>query len=82
MIAYFDPGFRFPSSLKVSLGADRRLAWGTVGTVDILYTRAMTQYAVRDVNLGPPTGAAAGEGGRTLYGSIDPATGGFGALAP
>ena len=75
VIAYFDPGFRFPSSLKVSLGADRRLAWGTVGTVDILYTRAMSQYAVRDVNLGPPTGAAAGEGGRTLYGSIDPATG-------
>jgi hypothetical protein len=76
VIAYFDPRFRFPRSLKVSLGADQRLPWGVVGTADILYTRGVSQYAVQDVNLTPPTGAAAGEGGRTLYGSIDPATGG------
>jgi hypothetical protein len=75
VIAYFDPGFRFPRSLKVSLGVDQRLPWGMVGTLDILYARGVSQFAERDVNLMPPLGTAAGEGGRALYGSIDPATG-------
>ena len=75
VIAYFDPGFRFPRSLKISLGADQRLPWGMVGTVDILYARGVSQFAERDVNLMPPLGTSAGEGGRALYGSIDPATG-------
>jgi hypothetical protein len=75
VIAYFDPRFRFPRSLKLALGADQRLPWGIVGTVDILYAKGVGQFAERDVNLGPPVGAAAGEGGRALYGSIDPATG-------
>ena len=75
VIAYFNPGFRFPRSLKVALGVDQRLPWGTVGTVDILYARGVSQFAERDVNLTAPLGTAVGEGGRTLYGSIDPATG-------
>jgi hypothetical protein len=74
VIAYFDPSFRFPQSLKVALGADQRLLWGVVGTLDVLYTRGVSQYGVRDANLGPPVGAAAGEGNRALYGSIDPGT--------
>ena len=74
-IAYFDRGFRFPRSLKVALGIDRRLPWNVVGTVDLLYTRGVDQFAERDINLLPPVGVAAGEGGRALYGTIDPATG-------
>jgi hypothetical protein len=74
-IAYFDPGFRFPRSLKVALGLDHRLPWDLVGTVDLLYTRGVDQLAERDANLGPPVGRAAGEGGRVLYGSIDAGTG-------
>ena len=38
-LAYFDPDFRFPRTLKVALGVDRPPAWGIVGTVDLLYTR-------------------------------------------
>ena len=75
VIAYFDPGFRFPRSLKLTLGVDQRLPWGMVGTLDILYARGVSQFAERDVNLMAPLGTAAGEGGRALYGSIDPATG-------
>jgi hypothetical protein len=74
-LAFFDPGFRFPQSLKLSLGIDRRLPGGIVGTVDLLYTRLVHSVTLRDVNLAGPVGTSAGEGGRTLYGTIDEATG-------
>jgi Carboxypeptidase regulatory-like domain len=74
-IAYFDPSFRFPQNLKVDLGMDHRLPWGLVGTVDLLYTRSVHQFEERDVNLLGPSGVSAGEGGRVLYGTIDPTSG-------
>jgi hypothetical protein len=43
--------------------------------VDLLYARGVSQFVERDANLLPPTGSAAGEGGRALYGAIGPATG-------
>ncbi|MEO7987576.1 MAG: TonB-dependent receptor, partial [Gemmatimonadales bacterium] len=73
-VNYFDPAFRFPRSLRVALGTDLRLPGGVVGTVDLLYVRGVNQFYLNDVNLAP-TGAAAAEGGRVLYGSHDPATG-------
>jgi hypothetical protein len=76
LITVFDPAFRYPRNLKIALGADTRLPWGLVGTVDLLYTRGVNQFAVRDLNLSPPSGVSAGEDGRALYGSIDP-EGGF-----
>ena len=72
---YFDPDFRFPQTLKVALGADRLLPGGIVGTVDFLYTRGVSTVQLMDVNLAGPIGTAAGEGGRAMYGTIDPATG-------
>jgi Carboxypeptidase regulatory-like domain/TonB dependent receptor len=75
IIAYLDPGFRFPRSLKIAIGGDQRLAWGMVGTVDLLFAQGMSQLAVRDANLNPSTGVAAGEGNRPQYGAIDPVTG-------
>ena len=74
-IAYFDPSFRFPQNLKIDLGMDHRFPWGVVATLDLLYTRSVHQFAERDVNLVGPSGVAAGEGGRVLYGTIDPASG-------
>jgi hypothetical protein len=71
----YDPAFRFPRDLKVSLGADVALPWGLVGTTDLLFTAGVNQFAERDLNLGPPVGIAAGEGGRPLYGSIVDSTG-------
>jgi hypothetical protein len=69
LVNFFDPGFRFPRSLKVAVGADRRLPWGMVGTVDLLYNRSLDQLDQVDVNLGPPT-PQGGEDGRLLYGTI------------
>ena len=70
-VNYFDPSFRFPRNLRLSLGSDMRLPWGMVGTVDLLYIRGVNQFDITDVNLQPPTSTAAGEGGRLLYGTID-----------
>jgi carboxypeptidase family protein len=70
-LAYFDPEFRFPRTLKVALGADRLLPGGVVGTVDFLYTRTVNAVHVADVNLVGPKGISAGEGGRVLYGTVD-----------
>jgi hypothetical protein len=74
-LAYFDPDFRFPRSLKVALGMDRALLWGVVGTVDVLYTRLVNSVEMVDVNLRGPVGTSAGEGGRVLYGTINESTG-------
>jgi hypothetical protein len=75
LITVFDPTFRYPRNLKVTVGADALLGWGIVGTVDLLYTRGVNQFAERDLNLQPPSGVSPGEGGRALYGTIDPASG-------
>ena len=72
---YFDPEFRFPRTLKLAVGADLLLPGGVVGTVDLLYTRGVNTFQVVDVNLNGPLGSAAGEGGRVMYGTIDPTTG-------
>ena len=38
-ISVFDPAFRFPRDLRIAVGADQRLPWGLVGTVDLLHVR-------------------------------------------
>src|SRR6185369_2885522 len=68
---YFDPSFRFPRNLRLSLGSDVRLPWGMVGTADLLYIRGVNQFDITDVNLKPPSGRSAGEDGRLLYGTFD-----------
>jgi hypothetical protein len=74
-INVFNPSFRFPRNLRLSLGTDVSLPGGVVGTVDLLYIRALDQLDVTDVNLMPPTTTSAGEDGRLLYGSFNPGGG-------
>ena len=69
-VQVFDPVFRFPRTLKLALGADHRLPWGLVGTVDLLYSRWVNQLDLRELNLAPPGAVAPGEAGRPLYGVI------------
>jgi len=71
-ISFFDPGFKLPQNLKLALGIDRRFPSGEVATIDFLYTRAVQQIYISEANLRGPTGAASGEGGRVLYGTISP----------
>jgi hypothetical protein len=70
-VNYFDPSFRFPRNLRLSLGGDVRLPWGMIGTADLLYIRGVNQFDMTDANLQPPSGSSAGEGGRLLYGTFD-----------
>jgi hypothetical protein len=72
---YFDPAFRHPQTLKLAVGADHLLPGGITGTLDFLYTRSVHSVQVADVNL-DRVGTASGEGGRAIYGAIDPETGG------
>jgi hypothetical protein len=74
-VAYFDPEFRFPRSLKVALGVDHLLPGDIVGRLDFLYTRGVNTVHAVDVNLVGPVEIAAGEGRRPIYGTIDPTTG-------
>jgi carboxypeptidase family protein len=74
-VVYFDPTFKFPQNLKLSLGLDHQLPFGIVGTFDFLYTKSVNQFYLSDVNLRGVQGTVAGEGGRILYGTINTATG-------
>lgn len=71
LFAFFAPGVRSPQNLNVALGVDHLFPAGLAGTIDFLYTRAARQLYVTDANLLPSTGAAPGEGGRLLYGTLD-----------
>jgi outer membrane receptor protein involved in Fe transport len=69
-VTYYEQNFRFPQTMRLSLGLDHKLPWGVVGTFDFLYTRYLNNYYINDVNLRGPTALAAGEGYRTMYGTI------------
>jgi hypothetical protein len=75
IVVYFNPAFKFPRNLKIALGADQRLPWGLVGTLDLLYTRGVNQFEVFDSNLLPPSGSSSGEANRPLYGTLEPSNG-------
>ena len=74
-IVFYDETFKFPQALKVALGADRTLPWHLFATIDFVYTKAINQYYLQDVNLAGVQAAATGEGGRPLYGTINATTG-------
>lgn len=68
-IVYFDKDFHLPQNLRASIGLDRRLPWGLLGSFDALYSRALNQFLLEDVNL-VQGGTSVGEAGRTLYGAL------------
>jgi hypothetical protein len=72
-LSFFDPDLTLPQNLKVALGVDHRLPGGVVGTVDLLYTRAVHQVYLTDANLQGVVAVARGEGNRPLYGTINAA---------
>ena len=71
-IDYFDPNTKYPQNFRAAFGVDRRLPFGILGSVDVLYTRDVNGWYTTDANLqnlGPN-----GEG-RTLYGNPNLITG-------
>jgi hypothetical protein len=74
-IVFYDQNFKFPQALKIALGLDHQLPWNIFATFDFIYTKAINQFYLQDVNLQGVQGTAAGEAGRTMYGTINAATG-------
>ncbi len=66
-INYFDKDLKFPQNFRVSLGLDRRLPYGLVGTFDFLYSKNVNQFYLQDANLSQ-TGTDAQ--GRAIYGTL------------
>jgi len=71
-ITYVDRSFRFPQALKLSAGVDALLPGQVRATVDLLLMRTVHQLDLVDVNLAPTGRRLAGEGGRAMYGTLDP----------
>jgi len=70
-IDYFDPNTKYPQLFRVALGADRRLPWGIIGSVDLMYSTDVNGWYTTDANL--VNQGTNGEG-RTLYGEFDRST--------
>jgi hypothetical protein len=68
-INYFSDDVKYPQNLKVSLGVDKRLPGGIVGTFDFLYTKNLNQFYAQDANLRQDLGQN-GEG-RYMYGTVN-----------
>lgn len=73
-VTYFDEHFKPPQVVKLALGADHRLPWGIVTSIDGLYQIGVNQLYISDLNLRGPIGGLAGEGGRIMYGTIGPSS--------
>ncbi len=72
-IATIDPNFRFPQYQKITMGYDHRFASGLVGSLEGLYTKAMSNPFYTNLALAGPQGRD--RNGRVLYGTLT-ATGG------
>ena len=79
-INFFDQDFKFPQTLRLNIGVDRRLPWDVVASGDFTYSNAFKSLYINDVNLvgaWSETGSRtplAGEGGRLMYGDSSSAT--------
>ena len=65
-IDYFDPNTKYPQNWRIALGADQRLPWDIIGTVDLQYTKDVNGWYTTDENL--VYQGQSGEG-RALYGT-------------
>jgi hypothetical protein len=68
-IATIDPNFRFPQYQKITLGYDHRFANGLVGTLEGLYTKALSNPFYTNLALVGPQGRD--RNGRVLYGTLN-----------
>ena len=76
-----DPDFKYPQVLGVSGGADRRLPFGFIGTIEGMYKKFINAPRIRDLNLLHPALDASGNvrtdrNGRIMYADSVTLTGG------
>ncbi|MGB7212232.1 MAG: carboxypeptidase regulatory-like domain-containing protein [Gemmatimonadales bacterium] len=65
----FDKNFKFPQTFRVTLGGDKKLPWGMVASVDLMYAMNYNTLYLNDANLLGIQGHLAGEGNRPVYGN-------------
>lgn len=64
----FSSDFRFPQTLKANIGIDRRLPGNVVGTLEVLYTRAVNSLFQQELNI-PSEPIATNAEGRQMFGA-------------
>lgn len=64
-----DPNLKFPAAWRTSLGYDRQLPWGVIGTVEGLYTKMIQNFWYRNLGL-PDNPIGTDRNGRELYGDL------------
>ena len=74
-INFFDKDFKFPQTLRINLGADRRLPWGLVASADFTFSNTFKSLYIQDMNLASWGTPLAGEGNRITYGTFVGANG-------
>lgn len=67
-IATIDPNFRFPQYQKITMGYDHRFQNGLVGSLEGLYTKALSNPFYTNLALAGPQGRD--RNGRVLYGTL------------
>ncbi len=70
-IDYFDPGTKYPQNYRVALGVDRRLPFGLLATMDLLYTQDINGWYTTDENLVYQGDSSEG---RAVYGALTTST--------
>jgi len=66
-IDYFDPNTKYPQTFEAALGADKRLPWDLIGSVDFLYSHDVNGWYVTDENLKRQADSSEG---RATYGTL------------
>jgi len=64
-----DPNLKFPAAWRTSLGYDRQLPWGVIGTVEGLYTKMIQNFWYTNLAL-PNNPIGTDRNGRQLYGDL------------
>jgi len=73
-----DQGYRFPQTWRTNIGADRKLPWGLVGSLDYIYNRDLNAPVYVNANLPAAEGAYTGVDNRPRWAATAPGA----ALAP
>ena len=69
-INIFTENFKYPQVLRTSLGIDKKLPWGIVGTVEFIYTKNLNNVIYYNYNISPATKQmTGGPDNRYIYGT-------------
>ena len=71
-LAFTNPNYKFPQVWKTNIAVDKKLPYGFVGTIELLYNKNMNAVHYYNANLENPIGTFTGVDKRARYGNTDP----------